>query len=876
MPLACIFDFLPQILLMKKSLLSIALLVACVVAQPTDSHAWGKKKKKGQQEAPKPAADANKKPSVASKTKSAAKYDGLFTVYQDTTDGKAYLLVKKDQIGQEFIYWSYSENGLARVGLNRGAFRNNAVFKITRYYDRIDFEMVNTNFFFDPNNAISRSAEANVSPALLLSEKVVAEDSDKILIDASNLLMDEKFDRVKPPQFPGAGPMNFNLGSLNKGKSKYVHIKSYPANTDVVVDLVYDNPNALNGGGKDVTDPRAVTVRLQHSFIAMPDNDFKPRRDDPRVGYFGRQVDDMTSSNPTPYRDYINRWHLVKKDPNAALSEPVEPITWWIENTTPVEFRETIIAAGLKWNEAFEKAGFKNAVVMKVQPDTADWDAGDIRYNVLRWTSSPYPPFGGYGPSFTNPKTGQILGADIMLEYVFVTNRLRQSDLYINSGLLHQEPANEAQLGHQCSLSGHMQHNFHLGMQMLEASGASAERKKAYLDESLYYLVMHEMGHTMGLNHNMKASQLHAPKDLHNKSLTETVGLVGSVMDYPAVNLALDESKQGNYFTTRTGPYDIWAIEYGYSPALADAEAEEARLQRILSRSTEPALTFGNDADDMRSPGKAIDPRVNVNDMSSDAISYSEERFQLVNQLTAKLPTRYSKEGQSYQEMVNAYMILGGEMNNAAATISRYVGGVYVERGYAGQQGAKQPFTPVAKADQKRAMKALNTYVFAPNAFDAANGLYNYLQLQRRGFNFFGGGEDPKIHSRALSIQRNVLAHLTHPTTLQRITDSRLYGNEYGLAEMMTDLTNGIFQADATGNVNSFRQNLQHEYVDKLIVVAGFDKNNKTKYDHIAQSVALANLTRIQTIVKNATGDAESKAHREHLRYKIELALSGK
>ena len=119
----------------------------------------------------------------------------------------------------------------------------------------------------------------------------------------------------------------------------------------------------------------------------------------------------------------------MKKDPQAAISDPVEPITWWLENTTPLEFRDMITAAALSWNIAFEKAGFSNAIVVKQQPDDAEWDAGDIRYNVLRWTSSPNPPFGGYGPSFTNPRTGQIIGADIMLEFSFLTNRLRIKDV---------------------------------------------------------------------------------------------------------------------------------------------------------------------------------------------------------------------------------------------------------------------------------------------------------------------------------------------------------------------------------------------------------------------------------------------------------------
>jgi hypothetical protein len=137
----------------------------------------------------------------------------------------------------------------------------------------------------------------------------------------------------------------------------------------------------------------------------------------------------------------IHRWDLRKKDPNAAVSEPVEPIVWWIENSTPHEWRETIKNAVLEWNKAFEKAGFKNAVQVKIQPDDADWDAGDIRYNVLRWTSSPNPPFGGYGPSFVNPRTGQILGSDIMLEFVYHTNRV------VLNRLFGEEAASESEFG---------------------------------------------------------------------------------------------------------------------------------------------------------------------------------------------------------------------------------------------------------------------------------------------------------------------------------------------------------------------------------------------------------------------------------------------
>lgn len=859
-----------------NTVLRSALLIAALAAFGPQAAAQSKSKKKGKAPVSAPA-PSDKKVSIASKLKTTVAFDGLMKVYQDTVDGKLYLKLSADQFNKEFIYWSYAENGVARVGFNRGSFRANEVFVIRRYFDHIQFETQNTGYYFDPASALSKAAEANISPAVLLSEKIVAEDRAKgeVLIDATALFLGEALDRVKAPSQPGS--REFGLGSLSKTKSRVAKVRAYPENTDVVVDLVYDNPNAV-GGGPDVTDARYVTVRLQHSILAMPSAEFIPRRDDPRVGYFGQQINDMTSPKAANYRDVINRWNLVKKDPEAAVSEPVKPITWWIENTTPLEFRPIIQRAGEAWNEAFEQAGFKNAIVVKVQPDTATWDAGDVRYNVLRWTSSPFPPFGGYGPSFTNPRTGEILGADIMLEYVFVANRLKQAALFNNLGLVDAlAPDEHVAEGHDhasCEAGQYLQQSTLFGMQALAAAEASDEQKQRYLEESLFYLILHEMGHTFGLNHNMKASQLHLPKDLHNRELTERVGLVGSVMDYPAVNVSLDPAKQGQYFTTKPGPYDLWAITYGYSPSLPDADAEEARLQQILARSTEPALTFGNDADDMRSPGKAIDPRVNVNDMSGDAITYSVERFQLVNKLYGTLLSNYRKEGQSYQELVQAYSILGGEMNNAAASVSRYIGGVYVERGFNGQPGAKDPFTPVSLADQKRAMNALRTYLFAPNAFDAAAPVWKYLQQQRRGFGFFSQTEDPKIHDRSLAMQRNVLAHVLHPAVMKRLTDSELYGNQYSVVAMTTDLTDAVFAADWSSSVNGFRQNLQLDYVDRLIDIAGLGEKAAPGYDRPSQSAALAQIQRIRQMLRSNPGvDAETKAHRAHLALKLDKAL---
>lgn len=798
-------------------------------------------------------------------------HEGLFTIYQDTTDGSTKLAVREDQLDKEFIYFGLSQDGVLEAGHFRGAFRDNKVFKIRKYFDRIEFVVQNTRYHFDEESPLSRASSANISEAVLLSEKIVAEDKENgmLMINGDPLFLSENLNQIKPSPNPAQKPGSFSLGSLSSDKSKYTNIRSYPENTDVIVEYVYDSPHSAGSTSDAVTDNRFVTVRFQHTFIEMPDNDYQPRYDDPRVGYFMTEQDDQVSTGATPYRDLIHRWNLVKKNPGAELSEPEEPIVWWIENTTPHEFRETIKEAALTWNEAFEEAGFKNAMQVKIQPDDADWDAGDIRYNVLRWTSSPVPPFGGYGPSFVNPRTGQILGADIMLEWAFFSSRMREQDIFADDAPISQNTS-DAMNPEFCSFGNHMRQNNMFGMNALQVMGAPETELAEFQKEAMTMLILHELGHTIGLNHNMQASTLHSPDDIHNKELANTIGLTGSVMDYSSVNVNRDRSSQGNYYDIKPGPYDKWAVTYGYSPALEDAGEEQARLNDILSRSTEPGHAFGNDADDMRAPGKAIDPRVMIGDMSSDPVAYGVERIELTGELMGGLLGKYgSREGQSYQELRNAFMTLMGQHRVQTGVIARQIGGVYRDRAFIGQEGAGKPFTPVPAEKQKEAMGYLSEYLFAPDAFNTSDEVYNYLQIQRRGFNFFSGTEDPKIHDLVLSMQRNVINHLIHPATMKRITDSRTYGNEYVLADMVQDLTGAIFNADARGNVNTFRQNLQVEYVKSL---AGLLENDN--HDHVAKSAALYNLQTIRSIMDSkGSVNNETKAHAAHVKLLIDQAF---
>jgi len=814
------------------------------------------------------AQDADKKEkeeeiTYASLIKDLQVQEGLFNLYRNEKDGKLMMSIQESQLDTPFLYFALSTDGVLEAGHFRGNYRDEKVIEFRRYFDRIDIIQKPLRYQFDENSALSRAADANMSTAVLASFPIKHEEDGRIIFAADDLFLSEALHKVSPYSRPGAGPESFSIGSLNAAQSRVVSDRVYPENIDVVVNYVFNNPNPSNGGSDAIADARSTSVTLQHSFIQLPDNDFQPRRDDARVGYFGSQYDNMTSADWAPYNDIINRWHLVKQDPSAALSDPVEPIVFYLENTTPVEWRDVISEGVLSWNKAFEKAGFSNAVEVRIQPDDAEWDAGDIRYNVIRWTSSPNPPFGGYGPSLANPLTGQIIAADIMMEYVYMTNRWIEGELYnSNSGT-------DKSNAYYCSQGFLVHEGLVAGSAMAGLLGKESIDDNELLRQGIIHVVLHEVGHTLGLNHNMKASIMWNHEEVHDKALTQGV-LTGSVMDYAPVNIAPPGLNQGDYYQWAVGPYDEWAIEYGYSPESADADAEEARLETILSRSHEHGLAFGNDADDMRAPGLHIDPQVMIGDMSSNPVAYARGRFDIVNNTFATLLDSARDEGQSHEKLNTLARRLFGIYHGQAGVVSRQIGGVYVERATVGQGSQKAPFTPVPAATQKEAMATLAEYVFAPNAMAGIEPVLSYMQRQRRGFDHYAENEDPKFHNMVLMMQLNVLNQVMHPATAQRITDSTRYGNTYPLNAVMTDLTDAIFPS--TKSLTTTSRNLQIEYVKRLISMTGLV--TESAFDNVARTTAFAQLERVAAMRAPRRSDFELVAHYDYMKRMIDNAIT--
>ena len=787
---------------------------------------------------------------IKAKTKDCELYEGLFNIYQNKKTGKSYIEIDTSHLDNEFIYFSYFENGVTDAFAVKGRYRGSKIIKISKFYNKIDITVSNTSYYFDEESPLSKASKANINTPVIISEEIIAKNDDKtrFLINADNIFLSESLQQVKY-SYPG-GYKGFRLGNLSKSKTRYNKIRNYPENTDVVVNYFYESKYPSKRGSGAITDSRNVSVMVQHSLVRMPDSNYSPRKDDSRIGFFTTQSNHMTTLDQVNYRDFINRWRLEKKNPTEEISEPVKPIVYWIENTTPLEFRQIIKEGVERWNLAFEKAGFKNAVQVKIQPDTADWDAGDIRYNVLRWTSSPNPPWGGYGPSFVNPKTGEILGADIMLEWTYITNRIFSDELF-----------NErSHAGHNCDAAHFQQVEKSLGINYIKNMNLSEELEDELVKQSLYRLVLHEVGHTLGLSHNFKGSTLLTNDELNNKEIVAERGVCSSVMEYPAINITRNPEDQGLFFDVKPGVYDMWAIEFGYSQ-YDNFEAEEEGISAILSRSTEKDLAFANDAMDMRSTGKGSDPNAMIYDLSSDQLDHSLDKIEMIYKILDDLKEKYTKENDTYEELYRTYRTLVFSYYQALNIVTRQIGGVMVDLAHTDQNSSVKPFVSVDKETQKRAMNILAKYGFS-NKMLLQPDLFPYLQKQRRGFNV---SSDPGIHQRILVYQNRLLDHLLNNRVLSRMTNSSLYGNEYELPYYMIDLRKSIFESDLNTNISTVRQNLQTTYVNRLLNIV-----KSSSYDNHSKTSAFYNLNWIKDNLDVTTANLQSRQHKKYLLYLIE------
>ena len=749
------------------------------------------------------------------------KLEGFMNILHETEKDKYYLIIEKNKLNKEFIYFTYILNGPQAVGASGGSLGEGYILEFRMFKDDIGLYKINTKFTYDEPNKITQSKLTNIIEAFMGRFKVEVKEEDRFLISADKLFLSEILTSVTP-NIPReyAEYYDLNLGKLDKEKTYIADIRNYPKNTAIEINYGFFNAKPEPSASVDaVADKRYTFISARHLFVEMPDDKFEPRVADQRVGYFSQKVTDLSTYDIYPARDLMNRWRLVKKNPDAELSEPEEPIVFWVENSTPEEIRPFVVKGIEGWNAAFEEAGFKNAVVAKIQPDDAEWDAGDVQYNVVRWASTPSPRYAGYGPSIANPRTGEIIAADIVQEF----NAIKRGYTY------------------------------------RKLWGYSEDKDP--LEQWIVSLTMHEVGHTLGLRHNFKSSWIYDADEIHDTSITGK-SHIGSVMDYDPINIAPEGKEQGNYFPHAPGLYDRWAIKFGYTPNLSDSEREE-----ILSQSVLPELIYGTDGDAMGSPGSNIDPRAKRYDLSGDPVKYTSERIDVINSKIKELPSIYLTEGETSTEFRSTFFSLTREKGRFMEGVSRLIGGVYSNRVVNGQEGIT-PFEAVAYDDQKNAMNLISTKLLSNNAFTFDPEILKYLQSEKRAaYSPSRGNEDPQLHDLVLGMQGRVLAHILHPRVMQRLVDSAQYGNTYMPQEVLDDLFNAIFVQRE--EVNTFKMNLQSKYTDGLIDALADDS-----YDEISKSAIYSSLNEIEKFSSRPYGDDSYKNHLKFINWKVNKALT--
>ncbi len=821
------------------------------------------------------------------------KIEGLFTLYSSEKEGKVYMEIRQDQFGPVFLCNITRTSGDAML-FDSGAMLDEFPFYLKVVGKKVHFLRKNVLFRAGKEAAVHRAVESDFSDSVWETVKIASQphpDAGSILVEVSDLFLQD-YNMVG--YLTGRAKIPY---SFDKEASYFSSLKSFPMNTEIEVTLHFKSgkPTPVY----TLPDSRSMLHRYHYSLSALPETDYQPRMADDRIGHFLTMYQDYSSVlKDSPYERYINRWQLEKSEPKFELSKPRQPIVFWLENTIPVEYRDAFREGILLWNDAFRKIGFDEAIVVKQMPDDAEWDPADVRYSTVRWIVQPDAGY-AVGPSRANPFTGQIYDADIRVSADFVRFYYREFGEFVNplswqdmsSGQLWPDAKAPVQLpprlqSRRCSYSEGLMHQMAFGWSLLQAEGRMknpADLKK-YIHDGIVALIVHEVGHTLGLRHNFKASATVALDELTDREFTAREGISGSVMDYNPVNLSPEQKKQGSFFQTALGPYDYWAIEYAYKPLDPDAkESEKEMLEKIAERVADPRLQYGTDEDAFGFSTRAIDPHTNLYDLGSDPITFYNQRTAMSRRLWKNIPEKFSREGEKYQKYRMVFSQGITEYALAAATIPRFIGGIYHHRDHIGDPHGRLPFRVVPAETQRRALKFMTENLFAPDAFSFSPDLLNKLASDR--FPDFEGTVwrmtriDYPIHGMVQFIQASAMLRTFDPLVLQRIQDNELRFEKGEEPFTMPELFSGVREAvwrELQDNrpVNSFRRELQrmHLYVLNTLVV-----HSPQFYPHDAISLARADLmtirTRIDENLAAGVADAYTRAHLEETRAKIDAAL---
>ena len=762
-------------------------------------------------------------------TRDAKSDPGVFTVHR--VNDQILFEIPRAEMGREMLLATEVAATPAGTGGYGGTAAGHKVVRWTRRGNTMLLRIVDYSSRAVGTGAIARAVESANVEAIAATFDVLAEGKDgSAVVDVT------RFFTSDPAEFSVRNRLGG--GTADPARSYVERVKSFPTNVELTATLTFvgGTGGAAGGpGGPAGPFPRvsaggAQTAMVHYSLLNLPEKPMMPRLADSRVGYF---TEDFSlygdPQNRVVDESYVARYRLEKKDPNAALSEPVKPIVYYVGREVPEWLHPYMKKAVEDWNVAFEQAGFKNAIVCKDAPsiqEDPNWDPEDARYSVIRW--APTPTENAQGPHLSDPRTGEILSAHIIVWHNVM--KLGQTWYFTQVG-------------------------------DLDPRAAKLPLPEPLLGRIMQYVVSHEVGHTLGLRHNHKASSSYTVADLRSKAFTDAYGDEASIMDYGRFDYVAQPGDGANLIPI-IGPYDKFAIEWGYKPLpnVAKPEDEKAALDLVAARqATNPMLRFGGE-----DGPAAVDPTVQTEDLGSDPIAATRYGLLNLDRVAKMLVPATTRYGEDYDELGEMYQALWDQRNREMGHVAKLVGGVVETRYHAGRGG--DTFVPVPAARQAAAVRFL-----VDNAFTTPKSLILPDILYRT--------EPSGVQALVLRSQRGLLASLMAPDRIARLQDAASIDpvGAYTVSRLVHDVQDGVWRELTTPApiIDPYRRNLQRAYLEAIQSRLRTEDESATPSD--LRGVATGDLRELRATIGRAllkTKDEDTRTHLMDARVTIDRILT--